>query len=357
MLNLSKKWKFRLKYLSILMISFILMSTFVLYPLFINVWISNASDKLYSLIQSIYDKELSVIYLVLIFSLLICFLYWVYIRYKQEIEKFEQEKRETSRTLLRKYNELKEFDESRTLSIIMQRFCMKHDLVFAIQIYSYENIPSNNSMRCKIKYVDGFVKDKVDLNGMIQQNYYLNKNIYKEYTRSVSKLFDDVNKVGPLLKFISKYVKEITNKSLKDLDDTDALKFALLKDSINNLSYFYPGINDIVINSDKMKKLEYMSKDQRNGIFRGILLGGFYSFFYDGGNGTKEGRQYITNPITLSNVQYITLITLDPDLLEEEIDEKNKQLRGFIEEFEDMLHRAFESEYNEKIKGAEYHAL
>ncbi|WP_342545800.1 hypothetical protein [Lysinibacillus sp. FSL K6-4013] len=353
---MKKNLKLTFKFSGIVIGSFFLMVVLVFYPLFIDIWVENDSGTLYELAKIIYDQKISTIYILLCISFVSTFVYWVFTKYLQANEQFEKDKRETSRTLLRKYQELKEFDQKKTLSIVMRNFCLKHDLIQAVQIYSYQNIPENKTMRCKIKHLDGYVKDKTDLNGMIQQNYYLDKKIYKEYTRSVNKFFNDVNNVNPLLEFISKQVMGIESKPLNNLKNKDVMIYALLMDSIDTLSPYFPGINTISINSRKAKKLEDLLKVQRNGIYRGILLGGFYTFFYDG-KGTKEGRQYITNPITISNVKYISLITLDPDLLEEDEVEKNLQLRGYIEEFEEMLHSAFEKEYNDDIEGDEENAL
>jgi hypothetical protein len=351
----SMRKKVMLKFTIIMLVSFLLVCGIVFYPLFIDVWIENDSGSLYEFAKKVYDKKISTIYIVLLLSFALTFLYGVYTKYKEESEKHEQEIRETSRTLLRKYRELKEFDQKKTLSIVMEKFCLKHDVVFAVQIYNYHEVPEKKTMRCKITHVGGFVKDRKDLNGMIQQNYYLGKGIYKEYKQAVNKFFEDINHVGPLLGFISKYVGKIQIKPLNKLNNNDAIIFALLSDSINTLSNFYPGLNNIVISTDKVNKLEKLLKEQRIGIYRGILLGAFYSFFYDG-KGTKEGRQYITNPITISDQKYITLITLDPDMLNDEEDERNMQLRSYIVEFEEMLHAAFETEYNNGVEGDDYSA-
>lgn len=345
------------KFSLIIIFSFVLMSVVVLYPLFIDIWIENASGSVYNFLEKIYNIKISFIYVFFIITVGLAFLYFVYKKYKEDSEGFEQEKRETSRTLLRKYNELKEFDQKKTLSILMEKFCLKYDFIYAIQIYNYENIPESKTVRCKINHVDGFVKDNKDLNGMIQQNYHLNKRLYRSYTNAMSKFINDVNEIGPLVDFISENVERIQKKSCRSLDKEDAMVFALLKDSIDILSYFYDDIRHIVIDSRKIKKLELLLKDQRNGILRGILLGVFYSFIYEGANGNKEGRQYVTNLITLSDVKYVVLMILDPELLEEDEEIRNQALREYLLEFEDMLHRSFESSYNDEKKGDEYSAL
>ena len=353
---MKKKWSKIFKFSMMTIGSFVLVCALVFYPLVLDIWVENGSGSIYELAQKIYDKKFPTIYTILLLSMALPFLYWVYHKYIQESEKNEQEVRETSRTLLRKYRELKEFDQKKTLSIVMKKFCLKHDLIFAVQIYNYVEVPEKSIMHCKIKHVDGFVKDRKDLNGMIQQNYYIGKSIYKEYKKAVNKFFDNIDNVGLLLRFISKHVRAIQIKPLNKLNNKDAMIFSLISDSINLLSNYYPGVNRIVINADKVNKLEKILREQRFGIYRGILLGGFYTFFYDG-KGTKEGRQYITNPITISDQKYITLITLDPDLLDDEEEEKNEQLHSYIVEFENMLHDAFETEYNNGIEGDEYNAI
>ncbi|WP_273130535.1 hypothetical protein [Bacillus weihaiensis] len=353
---MKNKWSKIFKFSIIIIGAFLLVCAVVFYPLILDIWIENGSGSMYEFFQKIYDKKLPTIYTILMLSLAIPFLYWVYSKYIQEGDKHEQEIRETSRTLLRKYRELKEFDQRKTLSIVMKKFCLKHDLITAVQIYNYYEVPEKNIMRCKIKHVDGFVKDRQDLNGMIQQNYYISKSIFKEYKKAINKFFEDVNNVRLLLNFILKYVNEIQIKPLNKINNKDAMKYALISDSINVLSNYYPGVNRISISTAKVNKLESILKEQRLGIYRGILSGGFYTFLYDG-KGTKEGRQYITNPIIISEQKYITLITLDPELLEDEEDGRNQQLHGFIVEFENMLHDAFEIEYNNDIEGDEYNAV
>ncbi|MCT4798870.1 hypothetical protein ACFO4U_14415 [Exiguobacterium profundum] len=344
----------KIKFIVMIVTSLTLVCSLVFYPLFIDIWIENDSGAIYEFAKNIYQKKISLIYFILITAAVLAFSFWLYRNYREEIEKYEQESRETSRTLLRKYRELKEFDQLKTLYLTMEKFCLKYDLIFAVQIYSYHTVAEKNVMRCRIDYVDGFVKDRKDLNGMIQQNYYLNKRVYKEYKNAIQKFFENVDEVDALLRFIAKSVEEIENKEINQLKHRDAILYALLEDSIDTLNSYYPDSNNVFIKDNKRIKLENLLKDRRLGIYRGILLNGFYSFFYDG-KGSKEGRQYITNPITISQKKYITLISLDPEMLSEEEGEKNQQLRMYVEEFENMLHDEFEIKYNDN-EGDEYNA-
>jgi hypothetical protein len=346
---MKREWPTWLKFLLWILAALALTVAFVFYPLFQDIYIENDSDGLYSMAKKIYNKKMSAIYIIFILVLAIAFCSFIYRQFDKEKESYRQELRDMGISILKKYEELKDLDMKKILVEIMEKFANMHAPILAIQIYRYQEIAKKKVITVKVNYVDGYVKEKHDINGMIQQYYHMNKKLYKRYTNAVNKFFKDTNYIGPLLRFILDEARRVSNKSISELTRNDALSYSLLMDAYATLKSFYPDILDIILDKRKTDKLEEFLKERRLGIFRGILLGSFYTFYYEG-KGSKQGRQYLTHPIVIRNVKHIVLITVDPELLAER-EQANEQLKKYILEFENMLHTRFETKYNEGIGG------
>ncbi len=339
------RWYRLLDFFKLLAISAGVTLAVYVFPLLLDLWVENDSkdSALYIFLQKILNAEIHFIYFLLMMGVLGFLTAIIYRQHGEAKDKYEQSEKDKARTLLGLYDELQYFDMQKNLALIMERFCKKHDSVLAVQVYKYEELSQKNTLVCKVNYVDGYVKERQDLNGIMQRYYYLNKDIYKTYTRAIEDFVKDPNKAGPIITFILSQVDYLNNKPIRALNEQDAFYYAMLVDAYSLLKRYYPGVLDIIIDNRKMDKLEALLKEQKRvGIFRGILLNSFYTFYYDG-KGTKEGRQYITNPVVLRNVKHIILITLDPFLLNED---SEAQMESFVETFENMLHETFEKEYN-----------
>lgn len=147
-------------------------------------------------------------------------------------------------------------------------------------------------------------------------------------------------------------LNDLNKKPLRNLNHDEATTYSLVIDAFARIKREYPESEDIYLEDEqKVYRLErFLSKKKRFEIYRGIILNSFYTFYYEGEEGTKKGRQYITSPIILRNEKHVILITLDPDLLEE-FEEEN--LEKYTLEFEEMIKDTFEMVYNKDRRNSD----
>ncbi|HFU7081009.1 hypothetical protein [Bacillus thuringiensis] len=320
-----------------------LLSGFVLviFPILKDLWMEHGSDQTFESIKWIYETKFPLIYMALPIAFFIACTVYIYQQYKKATDEYAQETTEQGKVLLKKYHELRELQFKQTLSLTLEDFCKTHTEITAAQIYKYSKIPRRKSVLVKVNYVDGFVKDQTNLNGMMQKYYEINKNVYKDYHQSIQSFLNDFENIDPLLNFIIKYKNQLDSKPLDDLDYNDAIVYGLISDSYDLLTKHFPETEIVYVDTDKKMKLDEINHKERTGILRGIESELFYEFKYEG-NGTKKGRQYITRTITLQNDKHILLITVDVDLVPDEEQQKNERFEALIKEFQDMLHETTE---------------
>ncbi|QCT47309.1 hypothetical protein FORC086_25980 [Bacillus cereus] len=335
MFNRIPNW---LKILSWILIAIVI----TIYPVIIDLWMEHGSDGTYEMIKSIYTVEVPLIYWIFPVVIFIIVVVYIFQKLTQATEEYKQEMNQHGQLILQKYRELREYQFKKTLSLTLEAFCKKHIQVTAAQVYKYNKIPKRKSVTVKLNYIDGFVKDQHNLNGMIQKHYEIDKSIYTAYHKSIKKFLRDPEDFNDIVNFIIKYKNHLDDKDIEELDFKDALIYAFIIDAYTLLLKYYPDTRIIYVDSDKQKKLEEFNHNQRTGILRGIELELFYEFKYEG-NGDKNGRQYITRPVLLQNDQHILLITVDSDLLPEDQDSKEILFQELMDEFQDMLQQSFES--------------
>jgi hypothetical protein len=301
------------------------------FPLLLDLWVENDSENsgLYNILSSIISKDMPIIYVLIAVATGIGFLFLIYRNFVEKSEDFDRKERDKARTILGLYDELNHYDLLKNLDIIMEKFCKEKDPIYAVQLYKYEHIPQKDEVITKINYVSGYVMERNNLNGMIQQYYELNKKKYKQYKNAVNNFI-------------------LNTKTIDKLTKEDSFLYALLIDGYTLLINVYPDILDIYIEDEEKegRLKELLKGNKRVGIYRGILVNNYYTFYYHG-NGVKEGRQYITSPAILRNENYVILITLDPDLLSN----SDEELEFYFKEFKEILHETFENEYTKLKEG------
>lgn len=319
-------------------ITFITIAAFILvvYPLLLNIWLEHDSDGFFSKINGFYTKDIPLIFVLIIASIAIYAYAYIYRQWQESENNYEQELEQKGKILINKYNEIKNFQIMKVVSQTLETYCKNHTVITAAQIYNYSKTPLKNNIEVKINYVDGYVKEGINLNGMIQNNYHINKQLYKRYHTAKERFLNNENDYGLLLAFIFEAINSIGNLNIDDIDESTAIEYAYMIDLYTLLLQFYPNTEEIYIDEDKRDKLEMLMHENRYGILRGIELELFFEFSYNG-SGEKEGRQYITRPITLLNDTHILLITVDPDLVSDE----HQTFNELINQFEEMLNEEF----------------
>lgn len=125
-------------------------------------------------------------------------------------------------------------------------------------------------------------------------------------------------------------------------DDAVIYAFILLGIELLESIYGTKPVYDFYMDSVKIKELE---DKKRTGILRAILLQNQpYTFTHTGTN-SKLNRQYVSSVMDVNEDEYIYLIALDADVLNDE-DHLEYINQAIPEKFEKEMHSAFERVYN-----------
>jgi len=341
-----------LKFLLVAISSWVILVIIFCFQPLLELWVENDSGNFYERIKNLYWFKVPFIFVLGFCGLTFAILWNIYNLYQSQKRKFEEEVKDVGQTLLRKYTELRSYDLRKTITKKMELFCNKYSFISAVQLYQYLEVPKNNDVIIRVTYVDGYVKEQTNLNGMIQQYYNINKKVLKEYQKALNEFYADKSKVEKLLDFIGKYKKQLEAKRKDELDRHDGIIYGFVCDCFDLLSEHYDQTPSLKFDPAYIKHRldEINRKEQRIGILRGIELGNSFMFQYEKGlDNDKEGRMYLTDTVSIDDSKHIILITIDPELINEEITRKNLVI--IIEEFKTILYEAVEKVYNELEEG------
>lgn len=325
---------------------FIIIGTLVLvaYPLALNIWLEHDSDGFFAALNGFYYFNMPMIFVLIFVAFPVTGTIYILRQWREAELNYEAGLEQRGKILINKYNELKEFQTRKIVSEALATYCKNHTIITAAQIYNYSKTPQKNNVEIKVNYVDGYVKEGTNLNGMIQNTYSVPKKLYREYHSTKVEFLDDHNNYINILSLIFKLNDCIETTNYEELNEVDAICYAYMIDLFSLLLEYYPGTEEIPIDNDKREKLEDLIHEHRYGILRGIELELFFEFSYNG-SGEKEGRQYITRPITLLNNTHILLITVDPDLVNDDRRTRDEIFNELISQFEEMILDRLETSY------------
>lgn len=325
-------------------------SLIFIYPPLVELWIENDSINFYERIRVLYTHKVPSILIFFIIGLGFTITFYIYNLYNVKKNKYEEKSEAVGRILLQKYEELRSLSISRSIGNTLEKFCNKYSFVSAAQLYRYVETSKWDSITVKVTYEEGFAKDLIDVNGIIQHHYEVDKKIHRRYTKAINQFFKDVEDlsgVDKVLDFIEQFTEQLGKKAVEDLDFKDGITYELVKDCYHSLYRYYPEISKPKMPMDTLKGIEDINKRRRLGILRGIELNNKLMFqYHKGSRSEKEGRVYITNTITLEDKKHILLLSIDPELLDEE-EEIRLQLEKVLEEIEILLFSVVEKVYNE----------
>lgn len=234
----------------------------------------------------------------------------------EEVEKsFEEKSRVQAAIILDKNANLRKVELQKSIRTVMENFVQNNNAIHAAQLYKYETTSYQINMEYKVTYYDGYVSEGIDINGILQQYYSINKNDYQKYKDGIEK-FRTGNNDDKLMDYIEEKINYFNNASRLNRNE-DGLIYATLLDAYATLSTVSEDLESIDFPKSKKDKLEKLKgKYKRLSIFRGILINGFYMSEYEG-NGDKQGRIYATTPIKIFNSTMLLLIAIDGELLED----------------------------------------
>ncbi|MBN2908158.1 hypothetical protein JQC72_01290 [Polycladomyces sp. WAk] len=304
--------------------------TFIaVFAFLINLWTENDSQTLYDrYFAFIFKWKLPIIIVALLFSSF-------YIYFREQIREYKEDLADNARMLLQAYDELKDFKWRARLLHAMKRFTQNEPYVLAVQLYEYTVKRERRKVVFKINHLDGYVWENIDLNAMVQAYYEVDARLFQQFEQAVRAFEADF--LDPLLDFIQQYQPEIEGKD--DIDDRTAIRYAFVQLALDLLE---TKINfDLFVDPETRRKI---NTRKRTGILRGIMMKDrFYTFLHDG-NSDKQGRVYLTKTIRIKGGNYVFLLTLSPDILEEE--NHAEHFEKLSQAFAQEMHQAEQITYN-----------
>ncbi|GEC88143.1 hypothetical protein [Brevibacillus brevis] len=152
----------------------------------------------------------------------------------------------------------------------------------------------------------------------------------------------------PIVDFIQTYNNKLKERKILDIKRTDLMILSFLELADDLLESKYGVITGRTLDEVLVRKIKEQGI-KRTGILKGILSfkSTFYQFEYSG-KGDKEGRLYVTRYVNILGSDYVFLITLDPDILNEK--DANELLQSLQDDFYELINKATNLEYNKDIK-------
>ncbi|PGC70399.1 hypothetical protein COM21_00955 [Bacillus toyonensis] len=341
-----KKW---IKPIGIALGLFLIYAIIQSYQLLMDVWIENNAEDVYKTLNALFAFKIP-IFIFGPLCVVICLVgIYFYGQYQKKVDTYEEKLNDHGRTLLRKYSELNQFEKQKSLDKIMESHAKKHMGISAIQLYTYVETPHKNHFVIQINHANSFAKERININAMAQNYYYIDKKMYTDFKKSLKSVNN--NKIEPLLIFIDTYLGKIKNKT--SYRGSDAITFLFLQAALDLLAYFYPNSYTQLLDDDKNKQLEELNNDMRTGILMGIILGTHFTF-ENKSDGNKSGRRYATYPFIINKTKYILLMTIDTDLLSETEQSQNAEIKRKINEFVELVSNSFVMEYNNTEDGEDH---
>lgn len=333
----------------------------IILSLIINYWISHSNDQV-GFIKYLNNIKVSVdINIIMILMLLyICWFVFIDIqssiseKMKDRIEEVKEPLITENRDLKLKLNtkvgslidsfsELQHFQEKKVLMKHLQEFTNNHEVVHSAQVYTYSKKIKEDKITMKVSYINGYAYENIDINAMIQTYYEMNLEIYQDImnimgmknqidsiresfsidsvkaNRSVLEKLNEEMK-SALLDFVSENRSKINEKDICNLNDDDAILFAVLELCIELLidndiegdaldSLWILQVTDNVEKDNKLRLLK------RTGILNGIFKINTHKF-KNKGDSNKKDRIYITRCFKMNNLNCVMCLSLIPSVTE-----------------------------------------
>jgi hypothetical protein len=144
----------------------------------------------------------------------------------------------------------------------------------------------------------------------------------------------------PIISFIQKYNYRLSVKSLQSITQEDAMEYAFVNAAVRLLERAAGSSIEYFLDPEKKNKLESF---KRLGYLQALLCEFPITFSHIRRN-EKADRQYIASPVHVNERQYVYMIMLDSEILNDSL--RKEILDGLTESFETKLVKCFDSIYN-----------
>lgn len=141
-----------------------------------------------------------------------------------------------TKDLWKKYAELNQFYKDKTLLYGMQRFVDSTTHVLSVQRYKYKLYKTNGHLVIVINGDHSYIKEGEDLNTVFQGYFKFSLKDIKSLISAITKTQNSDktgniadNDYSDLIKLYTQWGKSIKDKAMTDYEDSDSLKFHLLK--------------------------------------------------------------------------------------------------------------------------------
>ena len=246
---------------------------------------------------------------------------------EKEKDNYKYELQHHGNSFWRELKYLSKYKENEVLYSIVEKFTKLNDCIVGIQIYNYQIITGSlvkNETTIKINHTVGYVTEGENQNAILQ-SYFMIKTTTLEFFLKARKMIR-LGYSKPIIVFARRYMRQLENKTLKDLSKRDVFVFSLLILALEELEVN----NDLKIT----KHEEELHKIQKNGILRGIMdEGEFYQFVYKNNkitNNEKHNRHYLTKKLLINGRRCIVVMTM-------EYNNNNVEFENLGKEFMELL--------------------
>lgn len=241
-------------------------------------------------------------------------------------ELYERNANLSANIILNKYGEFANFQRMGIFSDIFRRFVSGNVDIECAQIYRFETFYQESNVVIKINYIAGYVQEGTEINGIIQEYYYVDMEIAKELdeivelwrkilTQGKTMSYNDLqNKKNDfsvkIISLFDKLVDELNNVAdIKDVSEKDFSNYLI----VIILLRFMNDTETITLNTEILKNRtvdEFLSGSKRNGILGSILLRDSFSFLHNG-RSLKSGRIYFFEYLNIYQEEYIVTFCIN----------------------------------------------
>jgi len=283
----------------------------------------------------------------LIWPIIFFFYFWQY--HRDKVDELRTAMANEMEMQIRANQQLAAYRKRDLLHQFFRLFIEREEIVQGIQLYKYSLKKNSKEIVVRVEHVNGHVHEGVQLNSLEQIYYYLDKQLYKDFIAAKARL-DKSNKIDPLIYFVMKHQSRFTGiNPNQQISEYEATQFSVLQLAVDLIEewfseqYGHPIGLLIGLPQETWIKL---NEAKRTGILRAILLQKGYYRFSHAGDGEKKGRLYLASHIFLWELNHVFLITMDPDVLEEET--AHEELDKLQNRFKMGLYKFLSVEYNEE---------
>jgi hypothetical protein len=260
--------------------------------------------------------------------------------------------------------ELSSYRERDILVNLFRRFVTQNAYVIGVQLYEYSLQHHNGRSSFRLSLLDGYARDNIDVNATQKLHYSFDIGLFREFRDAYEQAFkaeqsilgdeggqeietDQIESIEvdsiPIMSFIQKNNHRVSIKPIQTYTQEDAMVYAFVNAAIRLLEGVAGSDIEYFLDPEQKERLESF---KRLGYLQAILCECPITFSHIRKN-EKADRQYISSPVRINDRQYLYMILLDPEILN---DSKRKELMDSLtdsfDSFESNLVNCFDLIYN-----------